>query len=252
MAVISSRNLDVGGLTSLDQFGQGRLAVVFSVPDSEALAALVQRRRRQARLEDAGGPAELLVTEAGTKSQTREPPIRDAEVRPALRRYLRREKSAYPSMLLIEELGLCQGQARIDLLTVSGVLHGYEIKSNRDRLTRLASQAATYSRVLDRVTLVVCPQHIEAALQLVPKWWGVLLVRGSVGLSRSILSVPPPRTPTRIPVRWSSCSGATKPWSCSRTTMHWQASEARETGGVGSCMRGPRRDRDSVSGPISA
>ena len=29
-------------------------------------------------------------------------------------------------------------------------------------------------------TLVVCPQHIEAALQLVPKWWGVLLVRGSV------------------------------------------------------------------------
>ena len=63
---------------------------------------------------------------------------------------------------------------------MSGVLHGYEIKSNRDRLTRLASQAETYSRVLDRVTLVVCPRHIEAALQLVPSWWGVLLVRGSV------------------------------------------------------------------------
>ena len=121
----------------------------------------------------------MLVTKASTKSRTREPPIRDAEVRPALRRYLRREESAYPDMLLIEELGLCQGQARIDLLTVSRVLHGYEIKSNRDRLTRLASQAATYSRVLDRVTLVVCPQHVEAALQLVPKWWGVLLVRGS-------------------------------------------------------------------------
>ena len=141
--VISSRNQDVDGLTSL------------------------------------GGPAELLVTEAGTRSQTWGPSIRDAEVRPALRRYLRRDKSAYSDMLLIEELGLCQGQARIDLLTVSGVLHGYEIKSNRDRLTRLASQAATYSRVLDRVTLVVCPRHIEAALQLVPKWWGVLLVRGS-------------------------------------------------------------------------
>ena len=112
------------------------------------------------------------MTEAGTESQVREPPIRDAEVRPALRRYLQREKSAYPNMLLIEELGLCQGQARIDLLTVSGVLHGYEIKSNRDRLTRLVSQAATYSRVLDRVTLVVCPRHVEAALQLVPTWWG--------------------------------------------------------------------------------
>ena len=105
--------------------------------------------------------------------------IRDAEVRPALRTYLEQE-SAYADTLLIEELGLCQGQARIDVATVSGVLHGYEIKSPRDRLTRLASQAATYGRVLDRVTLVVGPQHVEAALQLIPEWWGVLLVRGNV------------------------------------------------------------------------
>ena len=106
--------------------------------------------------------------------------IRDAEVRPALRTYLEQQELACPDTLLIEELGLCQGQARIDLATVSGVLHGYEIKSPRDRLTRLASQAATYGRVLDRVTLVVGPQHIEAALQLIPGWWGMLLVRGSV------------------------------------------------------------------------
>ena len=134
---------------------------------------------RCGRLDIPWRASRMLVTEAGTRSQTWGPPIRDAEVRPALRRYLRRDKSAYADTLLIEELGLCQGQARIDLLTVSGLLHGYEIKSNRDRLTRLASQAATYSRVLDRVTLVVCPRHIRAALQLVPKWWGVLLVRGS-------------------------------------------------------------------------
>ena len=119
------------------------------------------------------------MTEARTKSRTRESPLRDAEVRPALLKYLQRETSAYRSMVLIEELGLCQGEARIDVLTVSGVLHGYEIKSNRDRLTRLASQAATYNRVLDRVTLVVCPRHVEAALQLIPEWWGVLLASGS-------------------------------------------------------------------------
>ena len=115
-----------------------------------------------------------------TKSQIRDPALRDAEVRPALRQHLRQEASASSSTLVIEELGLCQGQARIDLLTVSGVLHGYEIKSNRDRLTRLASQAATYGRVLDRVTLVACPQHVDAALQLVPDWWGVLVIRGRV------------------------------------------------------------------------
>lgn len=105
--------------------------------------------------------------------------VRDAQVRPALRAYLEQRQLTGPDTLVVEELGLCQGRARIDLATVSGILHGYEIKSPRDRLTRLASQAATYSRVLDRVTLVVGPRHMEAALRLIPRWWGVLLVRGS-------------------------------------------------------------------------
>ena len=88
-------------------------------------------------MEDEGGLAEVLVTEVGTKCPTPEPVIRDAEVRPVLRRYLEQQELASPGTLLIEELGLCQGQARIDLATVSGVLHGYEIKSPRDRLTRV-------------------------------------------------------------------------------------------------------------------
>ena len=96
--------------------------------------------------------------------------IRDAEVRPALRAYLDQRQSAHPDTLVVEELGLCQGRARIDLATVSDVLHGYEIKSPRDRLTRLTSQAATYDRVFDRVTLVVGPQHVASALKLVPRW----------------------------------------------------------------------------------
>ena len=100
-------------------------------------------------------------------------------MRPALRAYLKQRQLAGPDTLVVEELGLCQGRARIDLATVGGILHGYEIKSPRDRLTRLASQAATFSRVLDRVTLVVSPRHIEAALRLIPTWWEVLLVRGS-------------------------------------------------------------------------
>lgn len=109
---------------------------------------------------------------------------RDAEVRPALRAYLEQQELASSDATLIEELGLCQGRVRIDLATVSGVLHGYEIKSNRDRLSRLSSQSATYSRVLDRVTLVVGSKHINAALRLVPRWWGVLLVRaGSNGVT---------------------------------------------------------------------
>ena len=119
------------------------------------------------------------MTGVGIDMPDPEPVVGDAQVRPALRAYLELRRLTGPDTLVVEELGLCQGRARIDLATVSGILHGYEIKSPRDRLTRLASQAATYSRVLDRVTLVVSPRHIEAALRLIPRWWGVLLVRGS-------------------------------------------------------------------------
>ena len=107
-----------------------------------------------------------------------EPVVGEAQVRAALRAYLKQRQCADPDTLVVEELGLCQGRVRIDLATVNGILHGYEIKSPRDRLTRLASQAEIYNRVLDRATLVVGPRHVESALQLIPKWWGVLLVRG--------------------------------------------------------------------------
>jgi hypothetical protein len=57
--------------------------------------------------------------------------------------------------VLIDELGLCQGSARVDLAVVNGQFHGYEIKSERDSLRRLGAQADLYSRVFDRVTLIL-------------------------------------------------------------------------------------------------
>ncbi len=120
------------------------------------------------------------VVAALSRGSAQESVSRDVGVRPALRSYLDQQELVRSDTVLIEELGLCQGLARIDLATVGGVLHGYEIKSNRDRLSRLASQVETYSRVFDRVTLVVGTKHLKAALQLVPRWWGVLLVRGDI------------------------------------------------------------------------
>ena len=150
-----------------------------SRPFGSLFPPLSSHRHTQANSAGARGLANSAPDAAAT-THTQPPVIRDVEVRPVLRTYLARQEPAGSGALLIEEMGLCQGRARIDIATVSSVLHGYEIKSHRDRLTRLASQAAAYSRVLDRVTLVVCPQHLEAALQLVPDWWGVLLIRGSV------------------------------------------------------------------------
>lgn len=103
--------------------------------------------------------------------------LSDAEIRPALRAHLRAAYLHDPSTVLVEELGLCRGQVRVDLAVVNGILHGYEIKSDRDSLRRLGGQVDFYGRVLDRATLVVGTRHHDEVLDLVPEWWGVLLAQ---------------------------------------------------------------------------
>lgn len=105
------------------------------------------------------------------------PALTDSELRPALRSWVAASLDGNPDTLILEELGICRGQARVDLVVVNGMLQGYEIKSDRDSLRRLAGQVECYSRVLDRVTLVVGERHLREAQEMVPRWWGILRVR---------------------------------------------------------------------------
>ena len=66
--------------------------------------------------------------------------VSDAEIRPALRERLIRRHANEADTVLIEELGLRRGKVRVDLTVVNGSLHGFEIKSDRDSLRRLAAQ----------------------------------------------------------------------------------------------------------------
>ncbi len=97
----------------------------------------------------------------------------DAALRRVLRIKLEAEHFTETDTVIVDELGLCRGQNRVDVAVVNGSLHGYEIKSDRDTLRRLPAQVEMYGRVLDRVTLVVGEKHLIAATKLVPKWWGV-------------------------------------------------------------------------------
>lgn len=110
--------------------------------------------------------------------------LSDPDIRPALRARLRGEHAAESDTVFIEELGLCRGQVRVDLAVVNGSLHGYEIKSDRDSLRRLAGQVDFYGRVLDRATLVVGHRHLSEALSMVPHWWGILVVEPKGGSLR--------------------------------------------------------------------
>ncbi len=102
--------------------------------------------------------------------------VPDAEIRPALRALLLRRHASESDTVLIEELGLRRGHVRVDLAVVNGALHGFEIKSDRDSLRRLAVQVDLYSQVLDRATLVVGERFAPLATSLVPAWWAVVRV----------------------------------------------------------------------------
>ena len=84
------------------------------------------------------------------------------------------EQARDPETAIIDELGLCRGRVRLDVAVVNGLLHGYEIKSDRDSLRRLSKQVDVYGRVLDRATLVVGDRFLKVAPDLVPAWWGLL------------------------------------------------------------------------------
>jgi hypothetical protein len=101
----------------------------------------------------------------------------DGDIRAALRSMLllKHAHEADPT-IVIDELGLCRGQVRVDVAVVNGLMHGYEIKSDRDSLRRLGVQVEVYGKVLDRATLVIGDRHTAEAANIVPPWWGVLHV----------------------------------------------------------------------------
>jgi hypothetical protein len=96
----------------------------------------------------------------------------DPDVRALLREYL---ESIHPAdTILLEELGLCQGDVRVDVATVNGELSGYEIKSPSDTLARFPNQCRVYSKVVDRAWLVAPVKTLAAAH--VPEWWGQIAI----------------------------------------------------------------------------
>ena len=105
--------------------------------------------------------------------------MRDRDVRQALRSKLEKEHAAERGTRIIDELGLCQGLARVDMAVINGSLTGYEIKSERDTLRRLDHQIEFYNRALDVVQIVVAESHLEPVMEKVPLWWGVQCARES-------------------------------------------------------------------------
>jgi hypothetical protein len=103
--------------------------------------------------------------------------MRDSDVRGALIAKELRRQIENENTRVVPELPVCLGDVRIDIAVINGSLVGYEIKSASDTLRRLPIQAEYYSRVFDRVVLVVDERHLQKARGLVPAWWRLISVR---------------------------------------------------------------------------
>ncbi|MBU4299024.1 sce7726 family protein [Patescibacteria group bacterium] len=111
----------------------------------------------------------------------------DLIIRSALKKDLENRHARDKELRIIEELGVRHGSARVDIAVVNGIMHGYEIKSDRDTLKRLPEQMTEFNAVFDRITLVVGKQHLYQAIHIVPDWWGITVAKidtnGSVVLN---------------------------------------------------------------------
>lgn len=100
--------------------------------------------------------------------------MRDSDVRKAVLQLLRERHAGDSDTRIIQEMGVWSGSVRIDIAVVNGELCGFELKSDRDTLQRLPLQAELYSRVFDRLYLVVGDRHAIKAHQHIRDWWGVI------------------------------------------------------------------------------
>jgi hypothetical protein len=99
--------------------------------------------------------------------------MRDSDIREAVRVRLAEIHADEPGTLFRNELGLCLGETRVDVVAINGQISGYEIKSARDTLARLPTQRDLYNRVLDYATVVAEGRHMDRVRQIVPRWWGL-------------------------------------------------------------------------------
>jgi hypothetical protein len=100
-------------------------------------------------------------------------PAGDRECRDLLKRHLVASLIDHDTVVL-DELGLCQGNVRIDVAAVGDELAGFEIKSPADTLTRWPKQCRLYSKVVDRAWLVATEHALEKAQP--PGWWGLIRI----------------------------------------------------------------------------
>jgi hypothetical protein len=100
----------------------------------------------------------------------------DPQIRSALHRQKLKRLHARPDTLIFDELGLAHADVIVDVAVINGHVHGFEIKSAADSLSRLPRQIRVYQECLEKLTIVCDKKHLRGVSELAPDWCGVLQV----------------------------------------------------------------------------
>jgi hypothetical protein len=78
------------------------------------------------------------------------------------------------------------GDCKADIAILNGTATVYEVKSERDSLSRLERQVAAYAKVFARVYVVAAENHISGVIASVPKDVGILRLNGRHQISTAL------------------------------------------------------------------
>ena len=95
----------------------------------------------------------------------------DYQIREILCDYL---DDNYQKIRIMDEIVI--GKARADLVAVTDIVTGYEIKSDADSYTRLPGQIKEYQKYFQKNYLVVGQRYRHSAATKVPDYWGIICV----------------------------------------------------------------------------
>lgn len=97
----------------------------------------------------------------------------DKIIRKGLKIYLNSKR--VPPKIIVDEMNVHNGNARADLVALYENTHCFEIKSDKDTLSRLQNQIEYYDYSFDRVHVVVTSKFIHKIQDIVPTYWGIIL-----------------------------------------------------------------------------
>lgn len=107
--------------------------------------------------------------------------MNESQIKAALISRIERSKCAATSVI-IQELFVENFSRRADVVVANGILSAFEIKSERDSLSRLLGQVSVYCKYFEETTVVCAEKHLEVVSRVVPECVGIWRVCSDGGI----------------------------------------------------------------------